>query len=250
MPSKQLRHGDLVEIRSPAEILATLDADGRLEALPFMIEMAQYCGQRFVVDRRAEKVCDTVEYSGSRHMPDSVLLNDMRCDGSAHGGCQAECRPFWKEVWLKPVQADSPASPPYAAADRSALEARAARNMHTTVTTDGKAEERWSCQSTDIVKATQRIGTFDPRPYVRQYTCGNVTFPHFLKVTARAVVQEPMRKLGLIDPVHLKGPGTRPASADPALHLKPGELVRIKSVEQIQQTLNEKGYNRGLWFDR
>ena len=32
-----------------------------------------------------------------------MLLEDLRCDGSAHDGCQAECRVFWKEAWLKRV---------------------------------------------------------------------------------------------------------------------------------------------------
>ena len=37
-----LRSGDVVEVRPAAEILATLDADGALEAVPFMPEMRQY----------------------------------------------------------------------------------------------------------------------------------------------------------------------------------------------------------------
>jgi hypothetical protein len=34
-----LRSGELVEVRSAEEILATLDAQGRFEVLPFMPEM-------------------------------------------------------------------------------------------------------------------------------------------------------------------------------------------------------------------
>ena len=34
-----LRKGDLVEVRSEEEILRTLDADGKLDGLPFMPEM-------------------------------------------------------------------------------------------------------------------------------------------------------------------------------------------------------------------
>jgi hypothetical protein len=40
MSAKELRRGDLVEVNSPAEILATLDERGDLEGLPFMPEMA------------------------------------------------------------------------------------------------------------------------------------------------------------------------------------------------------------------
>ena len=55
-----LRAGDWVEVRSAAEILATLDERGRLDALPFMPEMLQYCGRRFRVFKSAHKTCDTL----------------------------------------------------------------------------------------------------------------------------------------------------------------------------------------------
>src|SRR4029450_5668211 len=74
MPSDDLRRGDVVEVKDPAAILATLDERGALEELPFMPEMAAFCGRRFEVERRAERVCDTVHYTGSRKPPRSVLL--------------------------------------------------------------------------------------------------------------------------------------------------------------------------------
>jgi hypothetical protein len=91
-----LRHGaselgEMIEVRSKAEILAMLDERGRFDGMPFMPEMFQYCGQRFPVYKRAHKTCDTV--SGdcrSLALEDGVHL-DLRCDGSAHGGCQAAC---------------------------------------------------------------------------------------------------------------------------------------------------------------
>ncbi len=39
MASRELRAGDLVELRPPAEILATLDEGGATDGLPFMPEM-------------------------------------------------------------------------------------------------------------------------------------------------------------------------------------------------------------------
>src|SRR5882672_8382439 len=112
MPDAGLRHGDVVEVKNAAEILSTLDDGGALEGLPFMPEMVQYCGHSFVVDKRANKVCDTVHYTGSRHLPDAVLLVELRCDGSGHDGCQAECRPFWKEAWLRRVDGATAQPPP------------------------------------------------------------------------------------------------------------------------------------------
>jgi hypothetical protein len=84
-----VRRGDLVEVRGASEILATLDENGETEALPFMPEMLPLLGRRFVVSERAEKLCDTVTYTGSRRMHDAVMFdNGLRCDGSGHDGCQ------------------------------------------------------------------------------------------------------------------------------------------------------------------
>src|SRR4029450_10217436 len=93
---------DWVEVLCKEEILATLDAKGQLEGMPFMPEMFRFCGQQLQVYKRAHKTCDTVFPVRGRHVHRAVHLH-TRCDGSAHGGCQAGCLIFWKEAWLKPV---------------------------------------------------------------------------------------------------------------------------------------------------
>src|SRR3954465_8683256 len=100
-----LRAGDVVEVRSKTEILATLDESGRRESLPFIPQMLQDCGQRFRVCKRADKACDAVRKTGSRRMMHAVHLEGARCDGSAHGGCQAAGFLFWKEGWLETAAA-------------------------------------------------------------------------------------------------------------------------------------------------
>src|SRR5579863_5800546 len=101
--SMGLRVGDWVEVLSRAEVLATLDQYGQLEGMPFMPEMFAFCGQRFKVYKRAHKTCDTVFPIRGRRVARAVHL-ETRCDGSAHGGCQAGCLIFWKEAWLKRVE--------------------------------------------------------------------------------------------------------------------------------------------------
>jgi hypothetical protein len=91
-----LRAGDWVEVRSKEEILATLDKNGRLQELPFMPQMFEYCGKRFRIFKRAHKTCDTVNPVAGRRVPGGIHL-DLRCDGKAYGGCQASCLIFWKE---------------------------------------------------------------------------------------------------------------------------------------------------------
>ena len=83
---------------SAEEILATLDSEGGVDGLPFMAEMLQYCGRRFRVFKSAHKSCNTLGGGGIRRMPDAVFLEDLRCDGQAHGGCQAGCLLFWKKA--------------------------------------------------------------------------------------------------------------------------------------------------------
>ncbi len=244
-----LRRGDLVEVRGPSEILETLDERGTLENLPFMPEMARFCGRRFLVDRRAERVCDTVHYSGSRRPLRTVLLAELRCDGSGHGGCQAECRFLWKEAWLRRLAPGSPSSAPIPEEDLQALVDRAARPAKVPLDGEGGGKERWRCQATELPRATELLRVWDARSYLREYSTGNVTFGHFLRVMARAAVEEPMRKLGLIPEVHLPGTKTA-ASSDPPLNLQPGELVQVKTKQEIAATLNPQGRHRGLWFDR
>ena len=86
-----LRVGEIVEVRSEAEILATLDENGELDGLPFMPEMLTWCGQRLRVEKLALKLCDTIESTGMHRIRDAVHLEMSRCDGQAHGGCQAGC---------------------------------------------------------------------------------------------------------------------------------------------------------------
>ena len=84
----RLRVGDWVVVRSATEIFATLDASGRLDGMPFMPEMLRYCGKPFRVGKVAHKTCDTINSSGGRRLLNTVHLEGLRCDGSAHGGCE------------------------------------------------------------------------------------------------------------------------------------------------------------------
>ena len=72
-----LHAGEVVEVRSAGEILATLGPDGRLDGLPFMPEMLQFSGKQFRVSARAHKSCDTIHHTGCRSMTDAVHLDLM-----------------------------------------------------------------------------------------------------------------------------------------------------------------------------
>jgi hypothetical protein len=238
-----LRKGDVVTVRMPDEILATLDERGELDGLPFMPEMVYMCGRSFRVSSRAERVCDTILGVGSRSMNDTVFLEDLRCSGAAHGGCAAECRIYWKESWLTFGSAESKATA--TASDRVLLDRI---SLHTTQSDDPGAL-RYRCQATQALAASTPLSSKDIRSYLREYKVGNVSLHRLLLVLARAAVMEPARKLRLLPAFPLRGP--RPKSTrTPTLGLQAGEWVRVKSPAEIQATLNDKGNNRGLSFDR
>jgi hypothetical protein len=256
-PSLGLRVGDLVEVRSVEEILATLDERGELENLPFMPEMVRFCGQRMTVHKVAHKLCDTISRSGIRKMENSVHLAGARCDGSAHGGCQTACSMYWKEAWLKRVEPGTPAPTPAEPTGRIDLPLLVA-NTHKPPAADGG--ERFSCQSTELLRAAPTCLPFrDLGQYVDDVKTGNVTawesFKAFLvglfnrlQDVSRSKLP---RKLWFREGLRwgfIKGqPGKKTPTAQ--LDLQPGELVRVKSKEAILATLNEDMLNRGMGFE-
>ncbi len=95
--------GDIVEIKSFAEIFETLNKEGMHRGLSFTKEMVQFCGKRFKIFKKLERI--VLESTGEmrRMRTPTVILESVFCDGSAHGNCDRSCFCFWREVWLKPV---------------------------------------------------------------------------------------------------------------------------------------------------
>src|SRR5271165_5610945 len=182
MNEANLRAGEWVEVRSHEEILATLDDRARLDGLPFMPEMFQYCGRRFQVWKRAHKTCDTVNNTGGRWMKDAVHLRELRCDGQAHGGCQASCLLFWKTAWLKPAPSEGVAahSPDAAGPARMpGTESRTACSAEAVIAAtrvpgpQNEADPAYACQATELPRATVLLPWWDVRQYWKDYTSGN-----------------------------------------------------------------------------
>jgi hypothetical protein len=245
---RSLRRGDVVEVRTAAEILATLDENGAYDDLPFMPEMLQYVGRRFTVSRRVEKICDTIAATGSRRMHETVYLEDLRCDGSGHGGCQAGCRIYWKEAWLRRVNGASTANQTESDTVRE-LERRAHASTRTMRELEGEPEEVWRCQATDAFEATEPLKTSNLRQYWRELRSGNFALPNFLFALVRGFFFEVASRLNLMKALPLSGPGTYSKPTEP-LDLQPGDLVQVRSKKEIESTLDGKGHLRGLSFDR
>ena len=242
---RPLRAGDLVEVRPAAEILATLDSEGTVDHVPFMPEMLEHVGGRFRVAQRAEKICDLVGPGGSRRMRDTVFLENLRCDGASHGGCQAECRFYWKEAWLRRVHESDPATRPHR--DGPVEELQRVVDAGTRPPSWNGSSESFRCQATEAFLATEPLRGRDPGQYVREVRSGNAPLMRVVRVLARALWWSIGRRTGLRP--HLPMPLRQITVPDPPrLDLKPGELVEVKSPEEIGPTLDERGFNRGLLF--
>lgn len=235
MKREQIRPGDLVEVRSAQEILETLDADGTTDRLPFMPEMIPFCGKRFRVSLRAVKTCWYGHGSGMRKFPaeDVVLLDGVRCSGADHDGCQKACNIFWRESWLRLVE--DPCTSSFAADRSQHLRARLK-------TTSGA--NKYFCQSSEILNATvelsqwERIGKCVDE--IRSRNSG------VLEVVRRIAVWLFWKgRRAILGPF---ARGQSKSTPVESLNLRPGDYVQVKPLEAIQQTLDDRAYNRGLFF--
>lgn len=245
-----LRVGEVVEVRSQEEILSTLDTEGHLDGLPFMPEMLQYCGRRFRVYKSAHKTCDTIGKTGNRRMMSAVHLEGLRCDGEFHGGCQAACLLFWKEAWLKRSSArESRESMSRLHAGQGCTRETLFRVAQVGGNGGNPHEQVFSCQATELTRATLTLRWWDLRQYLKDLLSGNVSLSRYLRVTALALFNMIQRKRGGSQFPRFEG--RAPANKTPriTLGLKPGDLVEVKSKGEIEQTVSVDSRNRGLWFD-
>jgi hypothetical protein len=201
-------------------------------------------------------------------MKAAVHLEGLRCDGAAHGGCQAACLFFWKEAWLKPVTEGQPSSqkqtPAVAKCSMQDLERATVQDRST-------AEDiRYRCQITQLPVATKPWAWWNPHHYVLDVISGNWSLRHVIRVLTLASVRKlvtfnkgvrilisvynrlarrfemhPYREIE-----HQCGPISKTGKTPTGdLQLSPGDWVRVRSRDEILSTLNVLGRNRGMHFD-
>jgi hypothetical protein len=261
-----LRPGELVEIRSAAEIAVSLDVDSKLDGLPFMPEMQKYCRRQFRVSRRADSTCAGGQ---PRRIENTVHLEALRCDGSAHYGCQAACLLLWKEAWLRrvidsangsghPAAQNDPASASIESAEPNLnghvaepnCDGHAANSGRSSLALD-PSNRKMVCQATELNSAScpllfgrttnylagivrdYRSAKIGPRELrvLWTYTRGKLVLSAFT-AWARAPWNAERYK---------KTPSEQ-------LDLRVGELVQVRSAREILRTLDRNGCNRGMEF--
>jgi hypothetical protein len=238
-----------------------------------MAEMLQYCGRTLRVGKRAHKTCDPAMGIIGRKMAHAVHLENIRCDGSAHDGCDAHCLIFWKEAWLKRLDV----SPATADATPAQGDERSSVGPCTEETirlggkiapAPGENEPTYVCQNTQVKFASQTLKWWDARQYVEDYTSGNVSlwqlaagfFYTFWRTVAEAGIglgwamrwtYDTFQRAVGGSPYPLRPYGVPKGATTPKaqLNLQVGERVRVKPLGEILKTLDFRYRNRGLYFD-
>jgi hypothetical protein len=206
-------------------------------------------------------------------MKDAVHLEGNRCDGEAHGGCQAACLIFWKTAWLRPIdatQVSAQAAPTMLA--QSTAVSKCTEEDVISGALNHLADDRepsYICQATQVPAASEPLPWWEWRQYVEDYTSGNVGLIRIAKTFAYMAFRHGLVNLGIgIGPVLMwlydrlqslrggtpfphRGGSLAAGAATPTakLDLQPGEWVRVKDLNTIRATCDESYTNRGMKFD-
>jgi hypothetical protein len=201
-------------------------------------------------------------------MENAVHLAELRCDGSAHGDCQAGCLFFWKEVWLRPVasqhnEGSEPANV-VGAHDGSSNAPKVTvetLSQAAQVGTNDAGQTLFSCQATEASRATEGpVNWWEPTQYIEDLTSGNSTikrvvrallvglFNRFQTASARFLPRFCLIQGGKRYPF-IKGTAAPGQTPGDTLGLQPGEIVEIKSKEEIFATLDSHDVTGRLRFD-
>jgi len=222
-----LKENAWVRVKELPEIERTLDSNGRKDGLPFMPEMVEFCGKTLRIRRLADRVC----LGGFRKHEGIGHLENARCTGAAHGGCQAACLLFWDESWLEPaLGAGLQCSGTAFSGSTTSVDLRPCFDATT---------QRYSCQLTEVPK----LGTPIPVPGMWEYLCNYASgqlshskFKFLVKWFSDRVLMAILRRLRWI-----------PSRVDSTTReFNIGDLVRVRSRAEILRTLDRSAAHKGL----
>src|SRR5262249_4423538 len=110
-----------------------------------------------------------------------AVLLETRCDGSAHGGCQAGCTILWKEAWLKPVAENATVTSAGALSSTGdqVVQTSGCSELQlwsrTQIRDQSGGPSKYVCQMTDLPGASPPLAWWDFRQYVEDVWSGNVS---------------------------------------------------------------------------
>jgi hypothetical protein len=103
-----LQPGEWVEVKTRDEIAQTLTKTGFNRGMRFDIEMLQYSGQRYRVQRRIDKIINEKSGKMSQMKTPAIQLENVYCRATCTAerlGCPRASSTYWREIWLKRSEA-------------------------------------------------------------------------------------------------------------------------------------------------
>jgi hypothetical protein len=123
---------------------------------------------------------------------------------------------------------------------------------------DDSGETLYRCQATDVRQASRPLSQLDPRQYIQDLTSRNVSVPVFVRGVLVFAFKKYQQLSRRVLPrrlwIHNGEPypfyqGTGTGERTPALDFSPGQVVEIRTKEEIMPTLGPDNRNRKMWFD-
>lgn len=227
---RNIRRGDVVAVCDEVEILAGLDKNGKLDGLAFSPEMRRYCGKCFKVSKHLSNIM--VEGVGIKTIRDAVILEGVECNGEFHEGCSRGCSLIWKEKWLKKT------------GDHSQTRVTNRVQLSGEIMCDFQYQPS-TCQAASLANAASQPGKSVIKTYLYDLLSGELRVSEFTSKLSNSILLKTQAFLHKRKE-RLTGALTRTPSV--SLSLQPGEIVEVKSINEIQKTLDREGRNRGLVF--
>jgi len=110
-----LQPGELVRIKSHAEILKTLDTRNKNRGLYFDAEEVPYCGGTYRVLKRVSKIINERTGKMRKMKSPCIILDSVFCQ-SRYSECRLFCPrsifAYWREIWLERVEPKPPGEQP------------------------------------------------------------------------------------------------------------------------------------------
>ena len=115
-------------------------------------------------------------------------------------------------------------------------------------TTASPESERYYCQATELPSASTALAWWEPTQYIRDVRSRNVGIGEVIAGLARFGFVKFQQRFINGSPIPFLH-GRLAHTPTEVLDLQPGEIVRVKSKEEIEATLDRQNRNRGLSFD-
>lgn len=101
-----LKPGEWVEVRSADEIRGTITKSGFNRGMRYDMEMSKYCGEKFRVQMRVERLINEVNGKMMTMKNSCIQLENVYCRAECtpkRVGCPRASNTYWREIWLRRI---------------------------------------------------------------------------------------------------------------------------------------------------